>query len=113
MIGDSWRQKVALSVLGEAKGELMPDMLFIGLVDASGSEVSDRAEVDNDGLWEGAPNGVTNTDSIYIGDTSGTPSAVVLWDAPEDGNQVLIAEIDEPETGEITIPVGGIIFEVA
>jgi len=115
-VGEAWRQKVALSVLGESKSDLIPDTLWLGFRTATG-DIAGRVEVDTGTGWAGEGDGVSNTVPIEGGEPG--PAIIVeavLWDAATDGNPVLAAILDEPVevTNElVTFPVGGLFFEVA
>jgi len=116
-VGEAWRQKVALSVLGESKSELIPDVVWLGVRTAT-AEVGERLEVDATTSWEGEGDGVTNTVELDVGPVGvATIVEAVIWDEATGGNEILVATLDEPEaisgTENVVIPIGGLLFEVA
>lgn len=115
-VGSAWKQKVALSILGEQKSGFIPDTAWLGLRDSNG-EVGERVTVDTASGWAGDGDGVTNTNIIEVGEPGEVEvTEVVLWDAAESGNEFLVATLDEPmsvaDEEPVVIPVGGLFFEV-
>lgn len=118
---DAYRQAVALSILGSAHSALIPDTLWLTVLDGDGVELDmDRVPVPNDDTtWGPITAGVTNVTPIDL-PPAGAGWVIEGWalfDAATGGNAVLSGDLTAPITpadGEaLAVPVGGLVVEVA
>lgn len=121
-VGVAYRQAAAGALLGAGKSALIPDVLYLGLVDATGAEPVGMARVPVSALgdmWSVAGDGVATTVVIDAGLAgAGWPELTgwVLWDATTGGNPVLSGDLTPvtPDEGDpLTVPVGGLAVGVA
>lgn len=120
-LGTEYRSIAAQALLGSSHTSLVPDVLWIGWLSTTGTELTaTRVPVDNtDEVWEPTTNGVANVDDIAAGTSTAAwiIGRVALFDAATDGQVVLEATLPAPVTvgaDEIlALPAGSLTFQVA
>jgi len=118
-IGATYRSKAAQAVLGPAHSSLIPSVLWIGLLDGTGTLIAMSGTSVTHDQFQAATDGVENAVTID-GGAAGVGweiHQVALYDAATGGAIVLSADLPAPaaplEGDPLAFAAGGLTFTVA
>ena len=117
MIGPTWRSRAVQAVLGPARSQLVPAVLWTGWLDSSGGLIAMTGLTVSHDAFGPAGDGVANTTAVDCGVAGAgwTIAAVGLFDAA-DGDLIVSAALPAPvmpdEDEALMFEPGSLTFQV-